>query len=91
MAPFRGKQRPFLGIIFGITEVFGPEGSFAAFAGFHIVTNRLIWLKKKRNAKSCQPLASHILHQMLQYFQVQQNMIESKMIPVPVHYTVHQK
>ena len=34
----------FLGIIFGITEVFGPDGSFAAPAGFCIVTNGLIWL-----------------------------------------------
>ena len=34
VAPFVGKQRSFLGIIFGITEVFGPDGSFAAPAGF---------------------------------------------------------
>ena len=41
-APFGGKQRSFLGIIFGITEVFGPDGSFAAPAGFRSVTNGLI-------------------------------------------------
>ena len=46
MAPFGGKQRPFLAIILGITEVFGPDGSFAAPAGFRIVTNGLIWLFK---------------------------------------------
>ena len=34
----------FLGIIFGIIEVFGPDGSFAAPAGSRIVTNGLIWL-----------------------------------------------
>ena len=36
----------FLGIILGITEVFGPDGSFAAPAGFPIATNGLIWLFK---------------------------------------------
>ena len=36
---FGGKYRPFLGIIFGLTEVFGPDGGFAAIAGFRIVTN----------------------------------------------------
>ena len=36
----------FLGIIFGITEVFEPDGSFAAPAGLRIVTNGLIWLFK---------------------------------------------
>ena len=46
VAYFGSKQRPFLGIIFGITEIFGPEGSFAAPAGFRIVTNGLIWLFK---------------------------------------------
>ena len=46
VAPFGGKQRPFLGIIFGITEVFGPGGSFAAPSGFGMVTNGLIWLFK---------------------------------------------
>ena len=46
MALFGGKQRPFLGIIFGITEVFGPDGSFAAPARFRIATNGLIWLFK---------------------------------------------
>ena len=29
----------FLGIVFGITEVFGPDDSFAAPAGFRIVAN----------------------------------------------------
>ena len=48
MAPFGGKQRPFLGILFGITEVFGPDGSFAAPAGFCVVTNGLIWLFKSK-------------------------------------------
>ena len=47
VAPFGGKQDLFLGIIFGITEVFGPEGSFAAPAGFPIVTKGLIWLFKR--------------------------------------------
>ena len=46
MAPFGGKQRPFLGIVIGITEVFGPDGSFAAPVGFLVVTNELIWLFK---------------------------------------------
>ena len=46
VAPFGGKQRSFLSIIFGITEVFGPDGSFAAPAGFRIVTNEPIWLFK---------------------------------------------
>ena len=36
----------FLGIIFGIIEVFGPDGSFAAPAGFRIATSGLIWLFK---------------------------------------------
>ena len=36
----------FTGIIFGITEICGPDGSFAAPAGFRIVTNGLIWLLK---------------------------------------------
>ena len=49
VAPFEGKQRPFLGIIFGITEVFGPDDSFAAPGEFRIVTNgRIRHFKCKR-------------------------------------------
>ena len=43
----------FIGIIFGITEVFGPDGSFAAPAGFCIVTNGLFG---SLSAKGCRPL-----------------------------------
>ena len=46
VAPFGGKQKPVLGILFGITEVFEPDGSFAAPVGFRLVTNELIWLFK---------------------------------------------
>ena len=35
-------------IIFGITEIFGPVGSFAAPSGFWIVTNGLFWLFKSK-------------------------------------------
>ena len=44
MAPFRGKQIPFLGIIFELTEVFGHDGGFMASVGFRVVTNGLIRL-----------------------------------------------
>ena len=45
VALFRGKQRPFLGFLFGITDNFGPDGSFAAPVEFSaVVTNGLIWL-----------------------------------------------
>ena len=62
VAPSGGKQRFFLGIIFGITEISGPDGSFAAPAGLRIVTNGLIWLFKckrlpipdKISQKKCQ-------------------------------------
>ena len=43
-----GKQRSFLGIIFGITEVFGSDSNFAAPAGFRIATNGQIWLFKRK-------------------------------------------
>ena len=36
----------FLGTLFGITESFGPDGSFAAPVGFRVVTNGLIGLFK---------------------------------------------
>ena len=48
VAPLGGKPRSFLGIIFGITEVFGPDGSFVAPAGFRIATNGQIWLIKRK-------------------------------------------
>ena len=48
VAPLGGKPKSFLGIIFEIIEVFGPDGSFVALAGFRIATNKQIWLLKRK-------------------------------------------